>query len=211
MLVARFARAVFLFLLVATCTPATQLLEDESWVAKNERECTEQLLQRPEEDSDFYLSRGTIVTVRFLGECEIESQITVFRTPDGGVEAWISLPRETSISDALLRLHRQNRSQSAADACSRIEMHSFKKAAKEVPEISDILVELEEMEVPPVLEQVMFVHGEFYDIWITSGGNHSYFRLQGPSEPDQPIHALQAWARRLLKLFEVDCQSLSKR
>lgn len=92
--------------------------------------------------------------------------------------------------------------------CALISIDRASTSHPESPALGKLLQSLQELEVHPVLEPLLVIHGIYYDIRIESGVSESTFSFHALGHPrpsDSRLHPLDRWSQRLLTILGLDC------
>jgi len=176
-------------------------------------QCLDTLFPRPELSPQFRLTNEVVITIR-ANDCDIERPVTIYRDGKGQVGALTFYAEGDSIYDQLQALGKSRMNEVTPTICKQIRIASLRKSAEEVPGLIDLVTEFKKMRISPVLEPILYVHGSWFKIWVTSVANQSCFEFQFPSQPskdDTREFPMAGWCKKVFKVLSVECDDLERK
>lgn len=150
------------------------------------------------------------IVLRVLGDCDRERQVTLVRDRDGKLEASVLKPRGKAISKQLDELKAHHPDKEPGELCQMVEVVEDSVDAKKQAELENLVRELESMQISPLFEPVIYIHGVSYEVWIGSSLDLSHFDFQGPpftkADRKEGVHPLDSWSQRVLMAVGASCK-----
>lgn len=188
--------------IVSVLWGSTAVVLGEPWEERLYDRCLNELFRRPEEDSDFRATRELIVTLRVSDDCGHERQVSLFQDRSAGIQGLaLSLP-EALRQQLLTSTGGDERSE---DRCGSVVKKETRIEGRDA-DLRRLADKLRALEISPVLEPVIYLHGVDYQIWTSSVGSESYFRFSGASSGSGVSETpLESWAREFLVVAGLEC------
>jgi hypothetical protein len=156
--------------------------------------------ERVRQEHELYVSARVVEN-----SCELE--LSVWRgEPEGPVHARARVAREDRFLEEFAALRAADPTASWESICIPDLLRVVEMTSIMMPELSRKVVELRDLQVSPVLDSVLIIHGLIYDIWISSGFAESAFHFHAPGRPRPPrrdLHPLDAWIEDVRNLIGV--------
>lgn len=197
--------ALALLLTVSISAPASALSAGPCKIAEGDVDrCIDTHLDLPTKRTRD--SNELVAVLRVLDSCEQWVQITlVQRDPSAEVKATAEVASTDSIAQQLCELRRLHPKQDLEVLCENVVLHKAKSKLSSTNELRSRIDALRNLDISPILEPEVFVHGVTYNLWFFSVFSESEFHFYGPARPTGPRPSLESWARETLALFETGC------
>lgn len=197
------ALAVLLFLAIQRPASPEQVLKSSDPDYPSFDECLDRLfepLPQPlRQEYELYL------TARIVEEnCDLE--LTVSRKESSGpAMARLRIASELSFRERAQALAEQGRIITAEELCTPDLLRVIETSSQARPELAALVTRLQELEIPPVAESLLIIHGLIYRISITSGFSESEFEFYAPGRPRPPkgeLHPLDSWIEDVRQVLD---------
>ncbi len=147
-----------------------------------------------------------IVTVRILPDWgEGYRRLSLRLNYDGEIRASITAPSsDTSILSQLLSLHHEYPAAPATELAKKVKVITWEFDQRKAPELLELAKRYKQIQVPPVLPDVLYLHGTDYEFWTQSlWGARTNVAMTGPgSKAKKQSDPLLQWAEDFRELAE---------
>ncbi|MCP4605654.1 MAG: hypothetical protein GY847_34900, partial [Proteobacteria bacterium] len=152
-------------------------------------------------------AEGIAVCVSGLDSCELARPVTRIKRQSRPAELR-AITTVTPLRKQLTSIRAEKPEADDETACRSVTVQSYAPSNTVVHEAEKLVAELKRIEVKPTIDGPFVIHGNQYQLWIFTAGNHSYFSFSGiPGSADSEMeNPLERWADQLLRLIGFKCK-----
>lgn len=145
-------------------------------------------------------SEGIAINVQLLDSRESETQLTLTQRGQQKPELRVLTTVGGSVRHQLDRLRGANPDIGQEAACGMVKVRLSTSEKIDSTRLATLIDEFQSLEVKPTIDAPFVIHGIYYDMWVFSAANYSYFQFQGVPEQTEAENPLQRWVDRLVRL-----------
>ena len=198
------SRTFYFSVVILVMSTNAGMATSDSWPHEPEEACKRRLFGDPL-DSRQLGSEGIAIVIYLLDECELDRRIIISERGDEIPEIQAVTTVKGSISSQLKSIRQAKPEVNFDEACDSIRVEFSEKLTTSPQSLSKLLEDFKSILVKPTIDAPFVIHGTFYEIWVFSGANHSYFEFQGAFGAKQ--NPLQRWVDAIVSASGLTCQS----